>query len=310
MTYRAYSSLDDLIQLRLHSKELSLFRPRIAKSALSGQYRSSRKGRGIEFAEVRVYQPGDDVRTIDWRVTARSQEPHTKVFQEERERPVFILVDQSQSLFFGSQGDFKSVIAAEAGSAIAWAALANSDRVGGIVFSEKGHQEIKPRRQKKAVLQLLHNIHAYNHELSMTAQLTKSSTHFADVLGHACRLIKPGSTVAIFSDFQQFSERARQYLSRLASHNDVLMFPIQDPLESQLPPPGNYTFTDGQHRCSLNTQQKQLRQRFAEQAQQHQQTLTAFCRRYRMAFHPLTTQQSAVDQLKQVFHSPWSKRVV
>ncbi len=165
----AYTDIRDLIRLRYAVRELdSLTLPK-STNPLAGLLTSNFRGRGTDFAEVRVYQPGDDVRTIDWRVTARTQTPHTKVFQEEKERPVLILVDQSISMFFGSQVAFKSVIAAEAAALIAWTNLDRGDRVGGIVFTENHHREVRPRRSKHSVLRLLHEIHDFNHLLSRQA---------------------------------------------------------------------------------------------------------------------------------------------
>ena len=134
----AYTDLPDLIRLRYAAREMADLTGDKTSNPLAGLLSSNFRGRGIDFAEVRVYQPGDDVRTIDWRVTARTQVAHTKVFQEEKERPVLILVDQSASMYFGSQVTFKSVLAARTAAIIAWAALERGDRVGGLVFSEQG----------------------------------------------------------------------------------------------------------------------------------------------------------------------------
>ena len=150
----AYTDIRELIQLRYAARGMDLLQANKTRNPLSGLLSSKFRGRGIDFAEVRIYQPGDDVRTIDWRVTARTQIPHTKLFQEEKERPVLILVDQSTSMFFGSRQAFKSVLAAESAALIAWTALERGDRVAGIVYSQKGQREVRPRRSKN--LSLIH----------------------------------------------------------------------------------------------------------------------------------------------------------
>ena len=127
-------SLGELIEIRHRLQEVQLFSTPSRRSPLIGLHHSRLRGRGVDFDQVRVYQAGDDVRTIDWRVTARTQEPHTKLFHEERERPIFIMVEQSRRLFFGSALQFKSVLAAQAASLFGWAALAHNDRIGGLVF--------------------------------------------------------------------------------------------------------------------------------------------------------------------------------
>lgn len=140
--------LDELLEMRHRLHEARLFSSQNRRSPLVGLHHSRLRGRGVDFDQVRIYQPGDDVRTIDWRVTARTREPHTKLFHEERERPVFVLVEQSQRLFFGSGLCFKAVLAARAAAFIGWSALAHNDRIGGLVFSDRDCHEIKPRRSK------------------------------------------------------------------------------------------------------------------------------------------------------------------
>ncbi|HAN54646.1 MAG TPA: DUF58 domain-containing protein, partial [Pseudomonas sp.] len=157
-------SLSELIDIRHRVREVPLFSTPHRRSPLVGLHHSKLRGRGVDFDQVRVYQAGDDVRTIDWRVTARTQEPHTKLFHEERERPIYIVVEQSPRLFFGSGRQFKSVLAAQAAGLIGWAALSHNDRVGGLVFGSE-QQEIKPRRSKQSLLQLLDRITRANRQL-------------------------------------------------------------------------------------------------------------------------------------------------
>ncbi len=158
----AYAELEDLIALRFPARQLRLARRNRALSVLAGPNKSNFRGRGIDFEEVRSYQPGDDIRSIDWRVTARTGSAHTKLFREERERPVLVAVDQRSSMFFGSSHCFKSVLAAQLASLLAWSALDGGDRVGGLVFNDAGHREIRPRRSRKTVLALLSQVAEYN----------------------------------------------------------------------------------------------------------------------------------------------------
>ena len=145
-------SLGELIEMRHRVGEVQLFSTPARRSPLIGLHHSKLRGRGVDFDQVRAYQAGDDVRTIDWRVTARTQEPHTKLFHEERERPVFVVIEQSSRLFFGSALCLKSVLAAQAAALFGWAALNHNDRIGGLVFSDQEHHEIKPRRSKQSLL--------------------------------------------------------------------------------------------------------------------------------------------------------------
>ena len=170
----AYTELEDLIKLRLLARELSLtplLRPR---SSTSGIRQSSHRGRGVDFEEVRIYQPGDDVRSIDWRVTARTSKVHTKVFREEKERPVFILVDQRRPMFFGSRHCCKSVQAAWLAALIAWISLQRADQVGGLVLGEDALNEIRPRRSHHTVLRMLQEIHRQNRFLQRALEQTQA----------------------------------------------------------------------------------------------------------------------------------------
>jgi uncharacterized protein (DUF58 family) len=128
---------------------------RSIRAPQSGQYLSTLRGRGMEYDESRPYQPGDDIRQLDWRVTARTGKPHTKLFREERERPVFICVDYRRAMFFATKGVFKAVQAARLAALLAWRAQQQGDRVGGLVFADAIHHELPPRRNRTATLQWL-----------------------------------------------------------------------------------------------------------------------------------------------------------
>ena len=146
---------DELIRLRLLARDL-LSRPRQpARSVVAGGHHSRFRGRGMDYLESRGYQAGDDIRNMDWRVTARSGRAHVKVYQEERERPVLLWLDLGNSMMFATRQCYKAVIAAQCATTIAWSAAGNNDRVGGLVFGDNEHYEIKPRRSKQSLLQLL-----------------------------------------------------------------------------------------------------------------------------------------------------------
>ena len=185
----AYSDLKELVGLRFQARNLALFQNNRSRSLLAGCGTSPFKGRGVDFEEVRAYQYGDDIRSIDWRVTARRSKPHTKIFQEERERPVLIVLDQSHSLFFGSQLHFKSVTAAETCALLAWATLNHGDRIGGVIFDENSLSEVRPKRSKQTLMHLLHKVNQHNEALS--AKPVHDSGYLAKALRHAPQGIPP-----------------------------------------------------------------------------------------------------------------------
>lgn len=248
----AYTDINELIRFRHAAKEIESVTINKSSNPMAGMISSNFRGRGIDFAEVRKYEPGDDVRTIDWKVTARTQIAHTKLFQEEKERPVLVLVDQSQSMFFGSQNAFKSVIAAQIASLIAWVSLDNGDRVGGIVFSDNKHREVRPRRNKHAVLRLLHEITDFNQALSKSGNIDNTN-YLSEALKNVRRVSKHGSTVIIISDFKYLNSDALLHLRQLSRHNDLIGLHISDQMERDLPQPDLYTISNGEQRLQINT---------------------------------------------------------
>lgn len=235
-------SLSELIEMRHRVREVQLFSTPSQRSPLIGLHHSKLRGRGVDFDQVRVYQAGDDVRSIDWRVTARTQEPHTKLFHEERERPIFILVEQSRRLFFGSGLMFKSVLAAQAAALIGWAALEHNDRVGGLVFGDNEHYEIKPRRSKQSLLQLLNRLVRVNQ--SLHTEIPPDRDAFGTALRRAREVLRPGSLVIVLCDERALSDAAEQQLSLLSRHSDLLLLPLSDPLDRALPAAGLLRFAE------------------------------------------------------------------
>jgi uncharacterized protein (DUF58 family) len=232
-------TLDDLIRLAQPAAGLSLARPTV-RALQSGQYLSAFKGRGMEFDETRPYAQGDDVRNLDWRVIARTGKPHTKLFREERERPVFLTVDYRAAMFFATRGMFKSALAARLAALIAWSARRHGDRIGGQIFSEAGSVEFKPEHGHRAVLRLLR-------ALVDRAERSAGGDPKAcleDALARLPRHARPGSLVFVFSDFRHLTAAGEAGLSRLARHCDGVLVFLSDPLEQRLPL-GRHRYRDG-----------------------------------------------------------------
>ena len=288
----AHVTLNDLLALR-HQPSPQQAQATVRHSVRSGARLSKQRGRGIDFAEVRLYQPGDDIRTIDWRVTARKNKPHTKVFREERERPTLIVVDQTQSLFFGSRTRLKSVAAAEFAAIAAWQALAGEDRVGGLVIGNAATHTHKPLRSVKAVARLLADLAASNRALDRTTRLD-SNTHYANSLGQIRRLVHTGYRVLLVSDFLTATDVWRDTLRALARHNQLTLIRLFDPLEQELPPAGRYTLTDGAIRWQFHTGNANLRREFSERHQEREQDLATFCTSYMIRYLSYATDETAM----------------
>lgn len=269
----AYVSAQGLLSLRGIDNRR---RRRVSQAhTAAGALTARQRGRGVDFAEVRAYQAGDDVRTIDWRVTARTNEPHTKVFREERERPTLICVDQSQSMFFGSRGRLKSVLAAELAARHAWQALAMGDRVGSIVIDNKSTRVQKPKRSARHVARLLGDVADANQQLTRHTQASDDRRPLLDALRTAHQLAPSGHRVIVISDFgalqtdvvndQASDQQWREVLIALARHNDTIAEVLTDPLESALPLRDPAAVTDGANRLEFDAGNAALRERYSEQ---------------------------------------------
>ncbi len=291
------TTLAELIEMRHRVREVQLFSTPSQRSPLIGLHHSKLRGRGVDFDQVRVYQAGDDVRTIDWRVTARTQEPHTKLFHEERERPIFILVEQSRQLFFGSGQTFKSVLAAQAASLIGWAALGHNDRVGGLVYGDNEHYEIKPRRSKQSLLQLLNRLVRVNQSLQTETAADRDALGLA--LIRAREVLRPGSLVIVICDERALSNAAEQQLSLLSRHCDLLMLPVSDPLDHALPAAGLLRFSERGAQLELDTLNPELRRAYRAQGEARVARWELLAQKLRVLLMPLSTQSEMVEQLRE-----------
>ena len=244
------AELAELIALQRYA-QAGFSRP--ASNALrAGDCLSKLRGRGMDFAEVRNYQAGDEIRHMEWRVTARTGRPHIKLYQEERERPIIILMDFNPSMYFGTRLAFKSVVAARLAAILAWTAIKQGDRVGGLLFSASTHNEFTPRGRKAGVLPFLAALSHYTSQFS-EQHLLPQGRSLSVALQRVRRVVKPGSTLVLLSDFYNMDKDSERHLSRLRSHNNVLAYHLCDPLELSPPKPQQYAITDGQQEMMLDT---------------------------------------------------------
>lgn len=247
-------TMRDLLDCEPLSALLPLYQPINKLGQRSGHYLSRVKGRGMVFSEVRAYQAGDDVRAIDWRVTARTGKAHTKLYQEERERPLFILLDMAPSMLFGSQYVLKSTQAAYLAATLCWSGIKAQDRVGFIASGLPEIIESKPTARKRGLLRTLEKIcHAHAQHLELATQ-PASRQSLAESLQRLGYHAHTGSQILIISDFFNMDNDAFHQLQTLGKRNQVMLYPISDPLESNLPSTlsGQLNVTDGMHTQVLN----------------------------------------------------------
>ena len=249
-------SQNHLIGLRDTPSRIAL-KPRLARANMSGQYLSAFKGRGMEYDESRPYEPGDDIRNMDWRVTARTGKPHSKLYREERERPVLMWSDFRRSLAFGTRNCLKSVRAAEAAALLAWQAVAQGDRVGGLLFSDDRHLELRPGRGKHSALRLMKYLSEFSQQAWQHLQQAPtdrgSNGDGEHALNRLTQVTRPGSLVYLISDFRDLSASLESTLFRMARHSEVVLLQVEDPLEAELPPAGIYRVTDGREEAEIDS---------------------------------------------------------
>ncbi|MCR9134688.1 MAG: DUF58 domain-containing protein [Alphaproteobacteria bacterium] len=250
------------------------------------------RGRGMEFAESREYQPGDDVKHVDWKVTARTGRAHTKLFQEERERPVHILLDLRNMMHFGSRIRFKSHLAAEIAAQLAWVGHDGGDRVGGLILTRRGVRDFRAARTRRGVLRF---IDAISDETRLARENADELSLAQGIrrLRHECR---PGALAFVISDFSDFDETCEQELRRLSKSPHVTNILITDPLDSELPPRGG-RISDGHKALSLSGLKRTALHDYAEAFRQRRQRLEQSCRQRGMAFHALSTSDNATSIL-------------
>jgi len=294
-------ALADLVRLRPAGEALRLTAPRI-RVAIEGGHVSPYKGRGVEFDESRPYQPGDDLRTMDWRVTARTGKPYTKVFREERNRPVFVWLDLRRPMLFATRGAFKGVRAAEVAALVAWSAVANGDRLGGLVFSETEHHEQRPALGTRAALRLFQTVCTPSFwRPPATAETLETDAERA--LQRLTRVARPGSLIFLVSDFRRLGADYERHLLELAVHCDLLLVHCYDAVEAELPPPGRYRIQSVDRSFSIETGNEAMRRRYRERFAARRAALDALCRRPGIRIVDCPTDADPRSVLNQKFRS-------
>ena len=292
-----YVDLEQLIALEQKGRKVSLLPRQPVHSLLSGRYASRMRGRGLNFEEIRDYRSGDDVRSIDWKVTARLQSPHVRVFNEERDRQGVLVVDQRLSMFFGTRRAMKSVTAAEIAAVVAWRILSVGDRVGGIVFNDRSIEEVRPQRSRRIVLQYLTKLAEQNQALGVGRGITRDATMLNRALDRIRRVAPHDATIVIFSDFDGADETTRHAIAALAAHNTVIAVLIHDPSQSELPAAGRMTVTDGELQIALDVAHGSTRQNILDMSKIRLRNVLEWTRDFGVPVLPLSTAEEPVNQL-------------
>jgi len=295
-----YIDLDDLIALEYRGRKVSFLPRQPVHSLLSGRFASRMRGRGLNFEEIRDYRSGDDVRSIDWKVTARLQKPHVRVFNEERDRQALLVVDQRLSMFFGSRLAMKSVTAAEAAAIGAWRVLGVGDRVGAIVFNDRDLVEIKARRSRATVLQILNAVVAQNRALGVGRGLASAPSMLNTALEHATRRALHDAAVIVISDFDGADDATRKMIGAMTRHNNVVALLVHDPLQSDLPASASMTVTDGELQIELEVGRASVRRSLEQATEARLKGVFAWTRELGVPVLPLSAAEETARQLRRL----------
>ncbi|WP_295007194.1 DUF58 domain-containing protein [uncultured Dechloromonas sp.] len=247
-----HTSLAELVAMQWLRGTPGLTGRQPPSSLLAGRHASRLRGRGLIFEDLREYRPGDDIRRIDWRATARTGRTHTRVYAEERERPVLLVVDQRLGMFFGSEAQMKSVTAAETAAAIAWQVLAGGDRIGATVFGDRLISDIRPQRSRKAVMQVLKALAESNAALGVDRDIEPAPQQLDRVLAQVAARATHDWLIVLISDFQGIGPQTREHVARLARHNDVVAVLVWDRSALAIPAIPHAILGDGRRQADFD----------------------------------------------------------
>jgi len=299
----AYANLDNLIRIQFKARDFSFLPRQPVTSILSGRYASRLRGRGLNFEELRRYMPGDDIRTMDWKVTARTRSPHVRVYTEEKDRSVVLIVDQRINMFFGTRDKLKSVTAAEAAALGVWRALDVGDRAGAVVFNDTELVDVRPQRSQNTAMSILGTIVRMNHALHADTAVEPNPAMLNQALEAALQLISHDTLVIMISDFFGVDEQTERLAARMAEHNDVLALLIHDPIRLK-PAVQNLTVSDGSRQMEIDFADKRVREKVSGDYDDEQEHITHFLRKLAAPLLMISNEGDVVDQVRRLLGVP------
>lgn len=302
-TSGAYVELNQLIRLRFETQDFSLRPTQPVSSILSGRYGSKLRGRGMDFVEIRRYLPGDDTRTMDWKVTARTRQPHVRVCAEEKDRAVLMVVDQRHNMFFGTKRQMKSVTAAECGAVGVWRALASGDRAGAIIFNDLEIAAVKPQRSEANAMTILGHIVRMNHALKVDTAQQPNPSALNNALRRAAQIAKHDVLIVIVSDMAGVDADSERLVAQMSEHNDVLTIMAHD--HSRLDAFSNsLNVSDGTQQTEVNFTDKATREHLKSDFDQEQHKLEKHLRRLTAPMLMISNGEDTVTQLRRQLGVP------
>jgi len=294
----AYAELDSLIALQFKTGGFTLRHNQPVHSLLFGRRASHVRGRGLDFEELRGYVAGDDVRSIDWRVTARMRKPYVRVYSEERDRPTMLVVDQRINMFFGSRVSMKSVIAAEVAALAAWRVFHQGDRIGAFIFNDDATEEVRIRRSRATVLRILDRMVYQNRLLRADSPSQPKPGRLNEIIEAVARVCRHDALIIIASDFDGADQTTRDLLLHLSRSNDVICCLTYDPLAVHLPPAEQLIVSDGELQVELSLGKEKMRKSILDASDTRLRFILSWQHEIGVPVLPISTAEDVSQQLR------------
>jgi len=291
---QVYANLNALRRLQYKTQGFSFLPNQPVNSLLSGKHVSRLRGRGLNFEELRHYRPGDDIRSMDWKVTQRTGKPHIKVYTEEKERNVFLAIDQRMTMFFGSKEKMKSVIAAEVAALMAWRVIETGDRVGALVYNDDSIKVIPAKRGHQHVVSILSEIIKKNHQLCVQTNQAASdnesfSQSFNKMLVKLRTICGHNALIILIGDGHGWNEQSSDNIKQLRQHNEIIACHVFDPLEMQLPEMSQMVVSDGNWQIQFSSQDRETQQKYQAEIARQLKAYTDTAKKYRIPMLSINT---------------------
>ena len=301
--HNIYADIEELRRLQYLAKGFSFLPRQPVNSVLSGKYVSKLRGRGLNFEELRHYRPGDDVRTMDWKVTRRTGKPHIKVYTEERERNVYLAIDQRSTMFFGSTLKMKSVIAAEIAALMAWRVADTGDRVGAIVYGDEHIRVIPARRGRQHVVNVLAEVVRQNNKLKVGFQSNQPSDSFNKMLAKLAQVSGNNALVILIGDGHGWNTKSTDFIKKIRQHNEIIACHVHDPLEQELPEMPQMVVSDGEQQIQFSSHDATIREKYKTELERQLNTYVETAKKYRIPLLSITTVLPVEQQLRKALGS-------
>ena len=293
-----YISLSQLLKFGYMPKNFTIRPHSAVLTKLSGRHMSGMRGRGMDFSQMKQYVQGDDTRNMDWKATRRTGKPYMRVYNEERDRNVWLVVSQMNSMFFGSKQSMKSVTAAQSAGVMAFKALEMGDRLGGVIYNNDELKFFKASSSKKSLVQMMREIERQNHLLHANNQNNQKG-NLSKALKILSSFVKHDDLVILIGDGRALDEDTQKHITRINMHNDVLGVLIYDPMEEQILPSNSLFFTDGERSVDIDTSKKKFRQKYAKRLNERKEAFRQLSHKNALPVISISTQFPLLQQLNE-----------